>query len=132
MFIFNSQEKIYQETKKQIEDLFKEFKMQIFDEVDLGVKKFAYQINKHDQGHYYIYYVKTAGISINQMNKELKLKESLLRHMFVHLDKFAKEDYLKKKKESKMKAIQTTEKTASTTENENTLENTPVTQEENN
>ena len=41
MFIFNSQEKIYQEAKKQVESLFKEFKVKIFDQVDLGVKKFC-------------------------------------------------------------------------------------------
>ena len=99
MFIFNSQQSTYQETKKQVESLFKEFNIDIFDEVDMGVKKFAYEIQKQTQGHYYVYYINANGITINQMNRELKLNESLLRHMFIHLDKFGKKHYLKKKKE---------------------------------
>ena len=42
------------------------------------------------------------------MNKELKLKETLLRYMFVHLDKFGKAHYIKKKKESKIKETEST------------------------
>lgn len=87
MFIFEDKEAIFKESKESVQQIFDEYKVEVVKEKDLGIKKFAYEINKKDQGRYYLYLIEVDGLAINKMNKELRLKEQIVRFMFVRLDK---------------------------------------------
>ena len=86
MFIYEDKEEIFTSSKQTVQEIFSEYKVKVVKEKDLGVKKFAYEINKKQQGRYYLYLIEVDGLEINKLNKELRLKEDIIRFMFIRLD----------------------------------------------
>ncbi len=98
LFIYNQDESLYKESKKKIEELFKEHNVVIKKETDMGIKEFGHEIKKNKQGHYYNYHIEANGLHINKLNKEIKMQETILRFLFTYLDKNALEVLKKKEK----------------------------------
>ena len=86
MFIYEDKEEVFTSSKQTVQEIFNEYKVKVVKEKDLGVKKFAYEINKKQQGRYYLYLIEADGLEINKLNKELRLKEDIVRFMFIRLD----------------------------------------------
>ena len=71
-----------------------------------GVKKLAYQIDKHSRGNYFVYDFVTPNENITSLEHALKYDESVLRYMTIKLkDKIDIEKRLEElsKKEEKAK-----------------------------
>lgn len=58
---------------------------QIVKKEPLGVKRFAYPIEKHTRGNYFVYDVATSQENIRELERVLKFDENVLRSMIVKL-----------------------------------------------
>lgn len=52
-----------------------------------GDKKFAYPIEDHNHGFYYLFKFESESDSIKEFDRIAKIQESILRHMVINLDK---------------------------------------------
>ena len=58
------------------------------DEIDeWGDRKFAYEIEYHNHGYYYLVKFKTEPETIVEFERIAKIQESILRYMVINLDK---------------------------------------------
>lgn len=55
--------------------------------LDWGRRKLAYRINRHRDGYYYVVYFKVTPAAIEELRKENRLNEDLLRDMMITTDK---------------------------------------------
>tara|TARA_B000000565_G_scaffold243814_1_gene210346 strand:- start:4251 stop:4655 length:405 start_codon:yes stop_codon:yes gene_type:complete len=51
-----------------------------------GLKKFAYLINKSERGHYALMSIKAPSEAIQEMERQMRLSEDVLRYMTVRMD----------------------------------------------
>lgn len=54
--------------------------------LDWGRRKLAYRINRHRDGYYYLVYFKVAPAVIEELRKENRLNEDLLRDMMLRAE----------------------------------------------
>lgn len=52
-----------------------------------GDRKFAYEIEYHNHGFYYLIKFKTDPDTVSEFDRIAKIQESILRHMIINLDK---------------------------------------------
>jgi small subunit ribosomal protein S6 len=73
---------------------------------DLGTRNLAYKINKKSQGRYFLCRFSGPGALVAELERNLRLDESIMRFMVVHLDKkaLAKEKGVKEEKKKPIEA----------------------------
>ncbi len=54
---------------------------------ELGQKEFAYEINKHKTGYYFLINVESDAEAIKEFDRLATISEELLRHIIIKLDK---------------------------------------------
>lgn len=52
-----------------------------------GDRKFAYEIEYHNHGFYYLFKFQTDADTVKEFSRIAKIQESILRHMVINLDK---------------------------------------------
>ncbi len=70
---------------------------------EMGVRKLAYEIEKHARGNYFVFYYQVAPVSIEEILRNLRLDEDLLRFLNVK--------YESKKEISQWEKLSTEKKT---------------------
>ncbi len=74
---------------------------------DLGTKTLAYKINKKSQGHYFLCRFNGPGGLVAELERNLRLDESILRFMVIQLDKKALgKGIVKEEKKKAKEAVQ--------------------------
>lgn len=106
-FIFPQGEEDFSSCKEKISKIFNDNKVEVVREKNLGIKEFAYLINKLTHGHYYTYYIKAEGKVLKTLTKEIGLIEEIIRHMIVHLDKKALRYFEKQNNKEKNRNLET-------------------------
>ena len=53
---------------------------------DWGKRSLAYEINYHREGHYLVYRFKGGNEVLNELGRQLRIDESVIRHMIVRDD----------------------------------------------
>ena len=86
IFIFNTQEDLYNSSKEKIKALFTENEVKTLKETDMGVKRLGYAVKKKLDGHYFLFNIKVEGSKIKNLSKEINLIEIILKHMFVKIE----------------------------------------------
>jgi small subunit ribosomal protein S6 len=82
--------------KDRMSAIVKEFGGEMVYEEDWGKRKFAYAIEKETRGHYTHFVYTGRGDVVHEIERNLRLHESVLRFMTVNLSKeFAKDVYSK-------------------------------------
>jgi small subunit ribosomal protein S6 len=82
--------------KDRLFTIVKEFGGEVVAEEDWGKRKFAYPIQKEVRGHYTHFVYSAKGDVVHEIERNLRLHESVLRFMTVNLAKeFAKDVYAK-------------------------------------
>lgn len=79
---------IADETKKQeaikaVEALLQSKNISVLNRKEWGLKTLAYEIKKQDRGFYIFYELEMDGKEITDIERELSLNPSILRHLFV-------------------------------------------------
>ncbi len=71
-------------TVKELEDIIKSFKGDVFHTEDWGKRRLAYRIKKQDEGYYLIYYFTSDDQKlIDELEHHLKLDQGVLRHLLM-------------------------------------------------
>ena len=83
VIIFNTDEGNFEKGKEIVKTQFEELGINLTKEEDMGERKLAYLIKKHDRGHYYLYEFESAPEKIKQFEKSLKLKNEVLKMLIV-------------------------------------------------
>lgn len=60
---------------------------------DWGRRSLAYEINYHREGHYLFYRFKGGNDILNELTRQLRIDENVIRHMIVRDDSRAREAY---------------------------------------
>jgi small subunit ribosomal protein S6 len=60
---------------------------------DWGKRTLAYEINFHREGYYHFYHFTGTGQTINELNRQLRIDENVIRHMIVRDEKKAPVPY---------------------------------------
>jgi small subunit ribosomal protein S6 len=55
-------------------------------EEDMGDRLLAYPVRKHDRGHFFLYVIESSPEPLKTLNKSLKLRPEILKHLFVRQD----------------------------------------------
>ncbi|MCH8904790.1 MAG: 30S ribosomal protein S6 [Bacteroidetes bacterium] len=98
------------ETIKKYVDILKNDKAEIVDEIDWGLRKTAYPIQKKNNGYYYIIEYKAEPEVIANFETLLNRDEDILRFLTFKLDKYAIKYYVKRRQERKTEKKDTEEK----------------------
>lgn len=59
---------------------------QDFDHDYWGDRKFAYEIDKHNHGHYYMLTFKADSESLNEYDRIARIQENIIRFMTINID----------------------------------------------
>ena len=86
IFIYDQQDAVFKSSIEKTKAIFSGYGVDITSEEDMGKKKLAYEVKKKKEGHYYLYHIKVDGSKIAQIEKDLRLDEDILRHLFVRID----------------------------------------------
>ncbi|MEA3355574.1 MAG: 30S ribosomal protein S6 [Patescibacteria group bacterium] len=69
--------------KKLVEELLTEVKAKVKEKNVLGVRELAYKIKKQTKGWYGIFTIEMAETKIMELEKEIGLKEEILRYLII-------------------------------------------------
>jgi len=94
--ILNNQEPLFKTSLDKIHSILSEMGINIQKETDMGIRELAYEIRKHKEGRYYLFIVNTEPQLIFNLEKELRLREDIIR--FIIIKKLFKKARKKKKK----------------------------------
>ena len=86
MVIFNTDEDSIESNKSFISTTLSNNNIKITKEKDIGLRDLAYEINKKNKGHYYLYIVETKNRNFLEMEKAFKLHKGLLRYFIIKQD----------------------------------------------
>ena len=87
----------YKAAQKKFASLIKESGGEVLNEKPWGLKSLAYPINKKTTGLYWVMEYKAPSDFNEKLKTQLLRDESVLRHMFTALDKYAVEYNVKKR-----------------------------------
>lgn len=89
MFIVKAEleEQAVKSVFKDYEALLKSMKSKVLDAKDLGQKKLAYPINKSVRGYYFLFNVESSSETIQEIDRKMRLDESVLRHIIIKEEK---------------------------------------------
>lgn len=85
IFIFESGESAFKASLEKVKKLFADKQVEITHEDDMGQRKLAYEINHHNDGHYYVFRILVDGLVIKDLKADLQLYEDIIRFMLVKL-----------------------------------------------
>lgn len=89
----------FEEGKAKAKELLAEFQAVVESEEDMGVKRLAYEIAKHVEGHYYLFTFQMPGQNVAPLTREMRIHaENVLRFMIVNLEDKLRKDKRKAKK----------------------------------
>jgi small subunit ribosomal protein S6 len=54
---------------------------------DMGMRKLAYQVEKHNRGYYTVLFYKAAGTTIQELERNLKINEDIIKFLTVKYTK---------------------------------------------
>ena len=54
---------------------------------DMGMRKLAYQVEKHNRGYYTVLFYKAAGSTIEELERNLKINEDIIKFLTVKYTK---------------------------------------------
>lgn len=86
MCIFNPNATSAAETTEAVEAILNANGAQIEKKDDMGLRKLAYPIKKKNEGHYWLYNFKLEPSRVTPVNKELLIKEGLMRYLLIRSD----------------------------------------------
>ena len=84
--IFNTEEGGFDKGKETFKDQLVNSGVNLLKEEDMGERNLAYEIKKHDRGHYYLYEFESSPEKIKEIEKALKLKTEILKMLIVRKD----------------------------------------------
>ncbi|MEG0798824.1 MAG: 30S ribosomal protein S6 [Bacilli bacterium] len=89
MFIVKAEleEQAVKSVYKDYEALLKSMKANVLVSRELGQKKLAYQIKNSVRGYYFLFNVEADTATITELNRKMRLDESILRHIVIKEDK---------------------------------------------
>ncbi len=74
--------KVAEELKKVLTDN----KAKVIEEKAMGQRELAYEINKFNNGYYYLFVVEANSEAINEFDRVVRINENLLRHLIVKVE----------------------------------------------
>ena len=88
MFIVRAdiEEKAVADTAKAFEKILTDKKAKIENSKELGQKKLAYEINKVNNGYYFLLNVNAPVEAINEFDRKARIDENILRHLIIKSD----------------------------------------------
>ncbi len=86
LVIFASDESQHQAGREFLRKEFESAGISIKKEEDAGEKLLAYPVRKNDRGHYVLYLIESPPEPLAALNKSLKLRPEILKHLFVRKD----------------------------------------------
>lgn len=84
--IFKTKEDNYGKGLEAVKALLTEAGAEILKEEDMKDRQLAYPIKKEDRGHYHFFLINLDGSKIAEIEESLKLREELLKHLFVRTE----------------------------------------------
>ncbi len=84
--IFNIEEGNFERGKEILKEQLTKAGVNLLKEEDMGERNLAYEIKKHDRGHYYLYEFESSPEKIKEIEKSLKLKTEVLKMLIVRKD----------------------------------------------
>lgn len=89
MFILSSalSEEALKKTLKRIEHEITSRGGEIHKVHDMGRKRLAYEIGKHREGHYFLFYFSVPAAALIEMKSEYRLVEEIVRNMILRTEK---------------------------------------------
>jgi len=87
MFIINPklEEEERDSTIVMVEDVLKKIKATVIEKEILGLKKLAYEIDKHKTGFYVLMKFQNDGQSFSELETKLNLSETVIRYLIVKI-----------------------------------------------
>ncbi|MBN2618585.1 MAG: 30S ribosomal protein S6 [Spirochaetales bacterium] len=85
--LFRTKEDNYAKGLGAVKALLTEAGAEFLKEEDMGDKPVAYPIKKEDRAHYHFFLVKLEGSKLLALDEQFKLKEELLKYLFVKSEK---------------------------------------------
>ena len=61
-------------------------KAKVIEEKAMGQRELAYEINKFNNGYYYLFVVEANSEAINEFDRVVRINENLLRHLIVKVE----------------------------------------------
>lgn len=83
MCVFAPQEEAFQSGIVEVEDKLSHLEANVESKKDMGVKKLAYPIQKHEHAHYLYFTAKLSPDNAHALRTECKLISSLLRILII-------------------------------------------------
>lgn len=81
--LFKTKEDNYAKGLEAVKALLTEAGAEFLKEEDMGDRAVAYPIKKEDRAHYYFFNIKLDGSKIISLDEQFKLREELLKYLFV-------------------------------------------------
>lgn len=70
-----------------LQKIFTSNNSKVIDFKNMGVKKFAYPIQKEINGNYFLMHVSASAEIIGEFKRRISINEDVLRHLIIKLDK---------------------------------------------
>lgn len=86
VIIFNTEEGQFEQGREFFKQQLVSAGAQATREEDMGERSLAYEIKKHDRGHYYFFTFEAMPEKIKTIEKSIKLKTEILKVLFVRND----------------------------------------------
>ena len=85
--LFKTKEDNYVKGLEAVKALLTEAGAEFLKEDDMGDRQVAYPIKKNDRAHYHFFSLKLEGSKIATIDDQFKLREELLKYLFVKSEK---------------------------------------------
>jgi len=85
--LFRTKEDNYSKGLAAVKALLTDAGAEFLKEEDMGDRAVAYPIKKEDRSHYHFFLIKLDGSKIFDLDEQFKLKEELLKYLFVKSEK---------------------------------------------
>lgn len=85
--LFKTKEDNYAKGLEAVKALLTEAGAEFLKEEDMGDRSVAYPIKKEDRSHYHFFFIKLDGSKIANLDDQFKLREELLKYLFVKSEK---------------------------------------------
>lgn len=66
-----------------------------------GIRNLAYKINKNRKGHYVLLYIDGGAEAVNELERQCKLSENIIRNMTIKVEEISKEPSVMKRQDKK-------------------------------
>lgn len=87
VFIYPTDKDKMSACTEQIKAEFEKAGISIANEEDMGERRLAYPVKKHDRGHYFRYDIEAEPDTLKPLDKTLRLKSEILKYVFFKKEK---------------------------------------------